>query len=218
MPSLLITPPAATPVTLADAKLHLRVDGTDEDALITRLIAGAVAECEHILGRSLMTQTWELTLDAFPGATSCIGWAGVGGVGGMAGLAGWAGTQSQAFRLDRVPVQSIASLIYTDTTGAPITLSSGAYVLDNADGDGLAFVVPAYNTTWPDTRAEINAVRLRYVAGYASAAAVPDPIKDWLLLNVGSRYLQREAWTLGKTLFENRFVDSMLDRYRVYAR
>lgn len=203
--SQLITAPTVTPVSLVEAKLHLRIDAADEDAMITRLIAGAVAECEHILGRALMTQTWEITLDAFPGANGSSSW--------------WAGAQaSAAFRLDRVPVQSVTSLIYTNTAGAPITLSSGAYVLDTADGAGTAFVVPAYNTTWPSTRDEINAVRLRYVAGYADAAAVPDPIKDWLLLNVGSRYGQRESWTLGKALFENRFVDGMLDRYRVYAR
>ncbi|MBV9418770.1 MAG: phage head-tail connector protein, partial [Alphaproteobacteria bacterium] len=35
----LTTPPATEPITLAEAKTHLKVDTTDDDALITRLIA-----------------------------------------------------------------------------------------------------------------------------------------------------------------------------------
>tara|TARA_R110002051_G_scaffold325869_1_gene432661 strand:+ start:14738 stop:15256 length:519 start_codon:yes stop_codon:yes gene_type:complete len=58
---VLITPPAVEAVTLDEAKLHLRVDGADEDTLITSLIAAAVGHLDGftgILGRCLMAQTW----------------------------------------------------------------------------------------------------------------------------------------------------------------
>lgn len=57
----LITPPVGPVVSLADLKAHLRVDHSDEDALITSLEAGAVAYLDGwggILGRCIMAQTW----------------------------------------------------------------------------------------------------------------------------------------------------------------
>ena len=64
----LITAPSGLAVSLVDAKVQLRVTGTDEDALITRLIKGATARAEHETGRAVMDQEWELIVDAFPAA------------------------------------------------------------------------------------------------------------------------------------------------------
>jgi len=58
--------PSSEPVTLAEAKLRLRVDHNDEDALIGALIASARESAEHELGRSIIATTWVLTLDRFP--------------------------------------------------------------------------------------------------------------------------------------------------------
>ena len=65
MPLQLITPPALEPVTLADAKLHLRVDTTDDDALITTLITAARARAEWHSGRAFVTQDWMLWRDCW---------------------------------------------------------------------------------------------------------------------------------------------------------
>lgn len=186
----LITPAAALAVSLDEAKLHLRVDGADEDTLITALITAAAETAEQITGRAIMPQTWELTLDAFPGA----------------------------MELTRVPAASVTSVKYYDTTGTQITLPGAAYTLDNVDDFGLAYVAPAYGSEWPETREQINAVAVRYVAGYADAAAVPQPIKQWMLLQIGAMYANRERETVANgapaTL---KFADGLLDRYKVYA-
>ena len=63
-----ITAPATEPIDLATAKLHCRVDGTDEDTLIAALIVAAREQAEHETGRALVTQTWEQVHDAFPDA------------------------------------------------------------------------------------------------------------------------------------------------------
>jgi len=58
------TPPAAEPVTLAQAKAWLRVEsGDDEDALIASLIPAARARAEWHTGRAFVTQGWTLWLD-----------------------------------------------------------------------------------------------------------------------------------------------------------
>lgn len=145
----LITAASALPVTLEEVKLACRFDGTALDSDITAMLTDAVQLCEHESGQSLMPQTWELTLDAFP----------------------------DSIELTRVPVSAITSIKYIDTAGSLQTLSSGAYSLDNSDGFGAAHVTPVFNTSWPTTRSEPNAVKVLYVAGYANAAAVPSNFK-----------------------------------------
>lgn len=184
----LITAATGLAVTLIEAKAHLRVDTTDDDTLVEAMITAATEAAEQMTGRALMAQTWELTLDAFP----------------------------DAVELTRVPVSAITSITYIDSTGAATVMAAPLYALDNADEFGFAYVVPVYAGVWPDTRAEINAVKVRYVAGYASAADVPQSIKSWILLQVGSIYANREGEAAGQVQ-KLGFVDALLSRYRVYA-
>ena len=189
----LITAPSTYPVTLAEAKLHCRVDLADDDTLITALITAATEMAEQKTGRAIMAQTLELTLDAFP----------------------------EAFELTRVPVQSITSVKYYDTTGAQQTLSNTLYALDAADDFGFAHISPVYGGTWPTTRDQINAVAVRYVAGYADAAGVPQSIKNWILLMVSTMYANRETEAYSSravsTTVQMQFVDRLLDRYVVFS-
>ena len=189
----LITPPTTFPIDLASAKLHCRVDIADDDTLITALITAATEMAEQKTGRAIMAQTLELTLDAFP----------------------------YAFELTRVPVQSVTSVKYYDTTGTQQTLSNTLYALDAADDFGFAHISPVYAGVWPDTRDQINAVAVRYVAGYADAASVPQSIKNWILLMVSTMYANRETEAYSSravsTTVQMQFVDRLLDRYVVFS-
>ena len=189
----LITAPTEAPITLAEAKLHLRVDSTDEDTLIESLIDAAVGACEHELGRALMPQVWEVTLDAFPRATN-----------------------GAAIELAMPPVRSVASVKYVrDSDGAVVTVAGTDYTLDAALVPG--WVLPVYGKTWPtDARAEAGAVRVQINCGWANAAAVPAPIKAWLLLAVGQMYRHREAGAEARAV-QHEFVRGLLDRWRVHA-
>ena len=62
------TAPTEEPVTLAEAKTHLREDLADvgNDALITILITAARLHAENVCRRAFVTQKWDLYLDAFP--------------------------------------------------------------------------------------------------------------------------------------------------------
>jgi uncharacterized phiE125 gp8 family phage protein len=66
MPLSLITPPANTPVTLAEARAWLRVDGSEEDVLITALIEAATRRVEFECGLALITQRWRYLRDCWP--------------------------------------------------------------------------------------------------------------------------------------------------------
>jgi gp6-like head-tail connector protein len=63
MTSLLIAGPGEEPVSLAEAKAWCRLDSTDEDDLVSALIAAARLQVESETRRALVTQSWRLTLD-----------------------------------------------------------------------------------------------------------------------------------------------------------
>lgn len=190
----LYTAPTEEPITLAEAKLQCRVESsvTEDDALITSLIVAARSECEHLIGRALVTQVWERVIDAFPQAE---------------------------IELGMPPVQSINQITYVDTAGATQTLVGGSYyVLDNVS-DLEAFALPAVGYTWPATLDTANAVRVRFTAGYGAASAVPDAIKAWLKIRVATLYKFREQLIAGVSVADlpRGYVDALLDRYRIYA-
>src|SRR4051812_37958797 len=66
MSSILLTAPAIEPVSLAEAKAFLRVEHDDDDGVIAALVAGARIYVEAQTRRALITQSWRLSLDAWP--------------------------------------------------------------------------------------------------------------------------------------------------------
>ncbi len=166
MALILITAPAAEPVTLAEAKLHLKVDGADDDALITTLVTAARRFAERFSRRALVTQTWDLVLDAFP-------------------------ADDGAIFVPRPQLQSVTSITYIDGAGSSQVLAASKYKVDIASQPGR--IAPAFGQSWPATRAEMTAVTARFVAGYGAASDVPESIKQAILLLLAHWYENREA-------------------------
>jgi len=185
----LVDGPTTAAIDLAAVKLHLRVTSAAEDDLINALITSATIEAEHLMGRAIMPQSWQLTLDAF----------------------------EPSVPLRRPTVTAIESITYlASADGVSTVLDPGAYQLVAAS-DLSASVVPAFGLAWPTTRAQPEAVRIVFTCGYADAAAVPEPIRTWLKMRIGALYENRAAWTLGKAIEQNPFVDNLLDRFRVWS-
>lgn len=165
-----ITPPSVEPVTLTEAKAHLRVDFTTDDTYITSLITAAREQCEMIARRALITQTLELRLEAWPTGTSVS--------------------------LPRSPVQSITSIAYTDDTGAAGTMSSADYLLYAQPDPAVITLKP--NKSWPTVSLMPGpSIAIRYVAGYGLAAAVPLRYKQACLLLIAHWYENREPVLVG---------------------
>lgn len=199
----LITAPTVEPITLAEAKTQCRVDSdlTDDDGLLGTLISAAREHAENLTKRAFISQTWEKTLDAFPGAGWCAAWPTVP-------------NGATAIPLAMPPLLSVVSVKYVDTSGVLQTLDPASYKVDDRVLPG--WVVPAYGYTWPTARLEPNAVRIRFTAGYGAAATdVPTAIKAWVKLAVATLYKHRETTVVGKTVVELNSLDSLLDRYVV---
>lgn len=163
--------PAAPPVSLDDAKLHLRITHSSEDTLITALIDVARSHLEGdagrqgILGRCMVSRTYRLTLDEFP-----------------------AGRQ---FDLPQPPLVSVTSIVYRDADDAEQTLSSSLY--DVVTDDLTGYVTLHRDQSWPATYDRDDAVQVTFVAGYGAATAVPAALRQAMLLHIGSLYANREA-------------------------
>ncbi len=222
MPSKLASPPATEPVTLADAKLHLRVEMamTDEDTLISSLITAARMLGEQITRRAFITQSWQTVLDSFPAPGQNVGsanWYGPqwGNSPGPLTTLRADGKTGFELILDHAPLVSVDSITYTDPDGITQVLAPSLYKVDAITEP--CRVVPAYNTVWPATRNEINAVTVSYTCGYGAALAVPEPIKSWIKLRVGAMYENREEFATGRGIvaIEMPFIDSLLQNYRV---
>jgi uncharacterized phiE125 gp8 family phage protein len=183
MSTKIIAPPELEPITLEEAKLHLRVDGTDEDVLIGLLIIAAREAAEHETWRALMTQTLELGLSCWP----C------------------------KIYLPHPPVISVTSIKYLDLAGILQTLDPEDYIVD--DYSEPAKIVPAYGKCWPMIRHQPNAILVRYEAGYPNITSVPQAIKSWMMLRIGTLYRNREDVAMGQ-VSELPHADSLLDGYR----
>lgn len=187
MPYILVTPPSAEPVSLAEAKLHLRVDITDDDALITALIVAARQFAEMRTQRQFITAQWKLVLDAFP----------------------------SKILLDKSPIASVQSIQYLDMAGVLQTVPPADYVFENSSEPSR--IAPIFGKIWPIPVPQIGAVQINFTSGYGNAAAVPEGIKSWMKIRIGSLYENRSEVDVipNGQLVELPFVDRLLDPFSV---
>lgn len=181
------TAPVAEPVTLAEAKLHCKVDVADDDTLITALIVAARQQAEHRTGRALITQQWELTLERF----------------------------ADRIPLPRPALVSVQSVKYLDGNGALQTLDNTEYQV--VISELVGYIQPSYGKSWPFCRVQPDSVAVAYTCGYGDAAAVPVSIKSWIKMAVATLYSQRDAIITGIIVAEvpRDFFAGLLDPYWV---
>ena len=163
--------PATEPVTLTEAKSHLKVDfSADDDYIEDFVIPAARRYAETLTHRGFITQTWILRLNGFGGGGPIY--------------------------LPRPPLVSITTVTYTDTAGTAGTAwaaSSTGYTLEQPSGDHAlhASIRPSYAQSYPSTRDIVDSVVITYVAGYGAASAVPVGIKHGLFMVIEDLYRSR---------------------------
>lgn len=176
--------PADTPVSLGEAKAHLRVEYNDEDPIITALIEAATAHLDGwtgIMGRCLVTQTWRADYAGF-----------------------------DDLRLPLWPVASVTSLTYRDATDTVATINAANYQVAT-DHQG-AFIVAAPGFSWPVLSERLAPVSITAVYG-DDVANVPGAIRAALLMMIGDLYVNREG-AVSDRLRPNPVVDKLLAPFR----
>lgn len=209
----LVAGPAAEPVSLEEAKLHLRVDFTDDDSLILALISSAREVVEGKIRRSLFPQQWQLTLDQFPYPTEVL-----------------TKLPSQrdnylfpslyysyyAIELPRSKVVSVESISFTDNNGQQATVDQSLYAVDtNSDP---ARIVPKNGATWPYVDNYLpGSITIAFTAGGWDGDTVPLSIKQAMLLLIGHWYANREAVSEKQMATLPLAVDALLERWVNYG-
>jgi hypothetical protein len=160
--------PLTEPITLVAAKNHLRVDIVDDDALIQAMISAARERVEDMIGRCLIEQEWTFALDRFPvwnyGAHDAPShpsseFLGNRGWGGMAYM-----NMGQTIILPRSPLIKVTSIQYLDGTKTLQTIDSSKYIVDTLSDP--ARITPQVGTVWPIAYPQLNAVTIKFTAGY----------------------------------------------------
>ena len=193
-----LTDQISEPVSLADMKAHLTIDGgfTADDDLLTAMISSARQEAEDYLGRSLAQQQWLFAIDGFPcfrlldSAPSRSDYDALGNYT-FAGLR--SANQSQTITLPRPPLVSVDSVQYVDlVTTTLTTLDPSAYQVDEISQP--ARILPAIGSTWPQAAPVANAVQITFSAGLAT---IPPNTAMAIKLRVAAYYTNREEFLTG---------------------
>ena len=178
----LILAPTEEPISLVEARLHLRLDVAEtsppsthpDDTLINIWLKAARRYAENFNSRASITQTWQLYLDRFP--------------------------RHRYIALPKPPLQYVSSLSYKDSAGTlqvvsfvdpsgTALLETDDYIVDIAQEPGRLCL--QNGSTWPATIREAQAVIVEYVCGYSSAADVPADVKASILLKLSDLYENR---------------------------
>jgi hypothetical protein len=209
--------PASEPVTLAEAKLWARIDSTVDDALVTSLIAAARQYAEDYTSRAIITQSWRMTLDRFPGF-STLGYRHGYGVGPYSGgFWGQCGGSWHSFfdaiRLPKPSLISVDQIQYVDVNGTTDTLDPSIYQADTDSEPGR--IRAAYGQVWPTTRFEqLGAVKITYTCGYGLPAAVPEQLKTAIKMLIATWYDPARTSITGRNQSEVPFaLRSILDNF-----
>jgi uncharacterized phiE125 gp8 family phage protein len=175
----LVTPPAVEPLTTAEAKTHLQVTFSDDDAYIGGLITAVRKRFEGEIDRAFVTQTWDYTIETFPLILN--------------DRQLWRRVQN-VITIPKAPLVSITSFSYIAPDGSTQTLAEGTDYLKRTGDPGAVYPYPV-TRIWPQTQTRLDAVTIRFVAGYGDNTAVPETIKAAIKLMIGHLYMNRVAVT-----------------------
>ncbi len=160
------TGPAVEPLSLAEAKLHLRLDGVEEDDLVAALIRAAREAAESFTGRALIAQGFRLWLDRWPAGR-------------------------RALDLPRPPLLAVDGVSSFDEDDQETALDPALWLADRVATPGR--LVLRAGASAPLAGRAANAIAVDYRVGYGSDPEdVPAPIRRGMAVLVGTLFESRE--------------------------
>lgn len=208
--------PVVEPVSLAEAKAHLRVDSEAEDDLILALIQAAREWVEVYLDRTLITTQWTMTLDSFPTMARQLSEAYVDRTFIATQMSVRADIFPPDIELPRPPMSKTSTdttVSYVTAEGVSTTLATTSYRVDRNSTPGV--IRPPYAGTWPTHRVDQNAVSISWYAGYGdSGDKVPQSIRVPIKMLLAHLWRNREMTTAVALSETPMAVKTLLDSVR----
>lgn len=202
-----VSAPDYEPVTRAQAKRWLRIDDdiTQHDAVIDMLITSMREHAENLTQRAFVSRQLRHTLPDWP----------------------WDREYGVKIELPYPPLITVDSFTYIDTDGVEQTLAADQYAVH--DEYEPAFIIPAWEVTWPTIRRVPNAIQILYTAGYAPGSppdeaahqeVLPAKLKHWMEAKIATHNEFREQIVTGTIVNEipRDFTDGLLDSLIVGTR
>tara|TARA_Y100001963_G_C6723180_1_gene420101 strand:+ start:65 stop:673 length:609 start_codon:yes stop_codon:yes gene_type:complete len=189
---VLDTAATSEPIALSEAKLFLKVDTSDDDALIGTIISSAREYVENFTGYQLLSATYTQYLDKFP-------------------------NKNTAIELLMNPVSAVTHVKYYDSNNTLQTWNTSNYDTDLKGKP--ARITLANDATFPTVYDRTNAVEIKFVAGYASTSATgfPKQLLNAMYLIIGHLYENRQDVIVGSIVTEmKKGADSILRQYRIF--
>lgn len=187
---LLVKEPSDDPVTVSEAKDHMRVSHSADDGYIESLILAATNHIESVTSNKIVKQTWNVYFDKFP--------------------------LTAKFVLPFGKLQSVTHIKYTNTEGLQVDLPVDDYMVDTISLPGTVRLAP--NKTWPHALlSPVNAIEIQFVTGYNN---VPFALQQAVKIYVAHLYDNREPVIVGTTGRSSLVVvpmslDALLGDYRM---
>jgi hypothetical protein len=205
----LITAPVLEPFTLEEAKLHCRIDLDDDNANVLKWIKAARRKVEQDTGRALLTQTWDLFLDAF----TPWGWGAYSYAANLPGYPRYGARDT--IGIPYPPLASVTSINQTDTAGNETVWAASNYVVDTASEPGR--VALSDSGSWPTGLRLFQPGRIRFVAGATSVDGIPGDLRQAVALLIAVFSENREPPLLRRGETAASLYEDMIATYTIFT-
>ena len=184
------TGPASEPVSLADTKSFLRIDGADDDILVSSLITAARIYIETTTAKILLLQNWSLFKDKWP--------------------------SSGVLHLPLSPVQSIDEVRLYNLDESHSVLDVSEYAKDLISTQPRIKLLSQHLSQSPS--APLNHIEVQFTAGFGAAESdVPADLRQALLMLAAHWYEQREPVGFGSSFNEIPLsISAVLEKYKAF--
>lgn len=215
-----VTAPAVEPVTLAEAKSHLRLEESSDDVYVQTLIQAARQHIEKVCWRGLLQQSLQMTRGSFRGDDKFEQLPDYATVSQQFPYA-CSSEFSRFMPYLELPGGHLAEtpavvVTYLDANGTLQTLAPSAYLTQSAEGQtGKLWLNQSAGYSWPDTMARFDAVKVNYTIGWLNPSKLPQPLKQAVLLLVSQMYEYRTPEVTGTIATTLEFtIDALTSPYR----
>jgi uncharacterized phiE125 gp8 family phage protein len=179
--------PDSEPLTLLEAREHLKISGSSQDNEIARFVKAARGVVERYLNRALITQEWDVYFDCW----------------------------QEKLLLHYAPLQTVDAVKYFDSTGTERTLPTSAYWVTKSDPACIVRAYDSTWPELQSGRPDV--IKVEITTGYGdSGSSIPEEIKDAIKIVLTDLYDNRGSVVIGSVQKIPGYLDDLIHSYKLY--